>query len=69
MLVVEHSNHLLLINDQHGGRGNGRRRPDANRLAGEASLAKKIARSQNRHDGLFAGFIDYREPHPAFLNV
>src|SRR5216683_6978165 len=30
---------------------------------------KKIAASENRYNGFFAGLIDYSKPHTAFLNV
>jgi hypothetical protein len=44
-------------------------RPHADRLARQTSLAKKIARTQNRHDRLFAALIDYGEFYTAFLGV
>ena len=66
---VEHANHLVFLNDEHGGRCNRGRSRHANGLARKAPFPKKIARSQNRHDGFFAGLIDHSKLHTAFLNV
>ena len=63
------ANHLGFFDDQGGGRSDGGRRSDLSRLAGEASLAKEIPRSQNGHDRLFAGFVDDGELYSACLNV
>ena len=59
MLRMQDSNHFPLFNDQYSGRDKRSRCPYPTRLTGHASLAKEIARSQKRHDGLFAVFIDY----------
>jgi hypothetical protein len=37
--------------------------------ARQAPFPKEITRSQNRHYGFFAGLMDHRKPHTAFLNV
>src|SRR4029077_5484393 len=66
---VEHANHFVFLNDEHGGGCNSSRSRHANGLASKAAFAKKITRSQNRHNGLFAGFIDHGKLHAAFLNV
>jgi len=69
MLLVEHASHLVFFNDEHGGGRDGGRCGHANGLAREAPFAKEIARSQNGHDGFFAGLIDDRKLHTTFLNV
>src|SRR5580692_11196568 len=69
MLSVEDPNHLFLLTQQYCGCGNRSRRSDPDRLSGQASFTKKIARSQNSHDRLFAAFIDDRKPDPALLDV
>ncbi len=69
MFLVEDANHLVFLNDEHGGRRNGGGRGHANGLARKAPFAKKIARSKNRHNGFFAGLIDHGKFHTAFLNV
>ena len=66
---VEHANHFVFLNDEDGGGCNGGRSRHANGLAGKAAFPKKITRSQNRHNRLFAGFIDHGKLHAAFLNV
>ena len=38
-------------------------------LARKAPFPKKVTRSQNRHNGFFAGLIDHSELYTAFLNV
>src|SRR6266478_2073675 len=69
VLLVEHANHLLFFNDQHGGGRNRGRRRHANGLARQAPFAKKIARSKDRHNRFSAGLIDHPKLHAAFLNV
>lgn len=69
MFSVKDANHFFLFDEQNSARRNRSRRPDADGLAGQASFAKKIARSQDRHDRLFAAFIDNRKPYPTLLNV
>jgi hypothetical protein len=44
-------------------------RPDANRVTFQTALTKKVARSENGDDRLFADFIDYGELHTAFLHL
>src|SRR6266849_6079791 len=69
VLLVQHANHLVFLNDQHGGSRNRGRRRHANGLARQAPFAKKIARSKDRHNGFLAGLIYYATLHTAFLNV
>ncbi len=69
VFLVERANHLGFLNDKHGGRCNRGRRRHANGLACEAPFPQKIAASENRYNGFFAGLIDYSKPHTAFLNV
>jgi len=66
---VEHANHFVFLNDEDGGGCNSGRSRHANGLPSEAAFPKKITRSQNRHNGLFAGFIHHGKLHAAFLNV
>jgi hypothetical protein len=66
---VEHANHFVFLDDEDGGGCNSGRSRHANGLAGQAAFPKKITRSQNRYDRLFAGFVDYGKLHAAFLNV
>ena len=69
MFLVEHANHLVFLNDEHSGGCNRGRSRHANGLARKAAFPQKIARSQNRHNGFFAGLIDHSKLHAAFLNV
>jgi hypothetical protein len=69
MLRLEHANHLVFRNDQHGGRGNRGRRRHANGLSRKAPFPKEITRSKNPYNGLFAGLIDHDKLDAAFLNV
>ena len=46
-----------------------RRRAHAERLAGEASFAEEVARTEHRHDGFLAGRRQHRELHAAVLDV
>jgi hypothetical protein len=69
MFGVEDANHLGFFDHERAGWRNGGRRTDPNWLTGEASFANEIPRPQDGHDSLFAGFIDYGEPYPTFLNV
>lgn len=43
--------------------------PEANRLARQTTLTKKVAPSENGDHRLFRDFIDYGELHTAFLHV
>jgi hypothetical protein len=56
---VEHATHLVFLNEEHGGWCNRGRSRYANSLAGKATFAKEIARSQNGHNGFSAGLIDH----------
>src|SRR6267154_2047480 len=69
VVLVENANHLVFLNDEHGGRCNRGRSRHANGPARKAAFPKKIARTKNRHNGLFAGLIDDSKLHTAFLNV
>src|SRR5260370_20039860 len=66
---VEHADHLEFVNEEHGGWCNRGRSRYGNGLTCKATFPKKIARSQNGHNGFFAGLIDHRKLHTAFLNV
>jgi hypothetical protein len=69
MFPVEYANHLVFLNDEHGGWCNCRGSRHANGLARKAPFTKKIARSKDRHDGFFAGLIHHSKLHAAVLNV
>jgi hypothetical protein len=69
VFLVEHANHLVSLNAEHGGEGNRGRRSHANTLARKAPFPEKIAWSQYRYDGFFAGLVDHRKLHTAILNV
>lgn len=69
VLFVEHTNHFIFFDHQHG---SGRDRGGSGHAAGltaQASFAKKITGAENCDDGFPAGLIDYGELHAAFLNV
>ncbi len=69
MFGVEHARHLVFLDDEHGcGCDRGGRRHVVG-LARKAPFPKKITCSQNRYNGFFAGLVDYRQLHAAFLNV
>src|ERR1700674_1704056 len=69
MFSVQHANHLVFFNKKKNRGGNRGRRSHSNRLPCHAPLTKKVARSQNGDDRLFANLIDNRELYTAFLNV
>ena len=69
MSLVERANHLVFLKDERSGRCNHARSRHANGLARKAPFPKKITRSQNRHNGFFAGLIDHSKLHTTFLNV
>src|SRR6266481_3704221 len=69
VFLAERADHLVFLNDEHGGRCNRGRSRHANGLARKASFPKKIARSKDRHNSFFAGLIDDSKLHTAFLNV
>src|SRR5229473_3586795 len=69
VFLVERANHLIFLNDEHGGWRNRGRGRHANGLARKASFPKKIARSKDSHNGFFARLIGHSELHTAFLNV
>ena len=66
---VEDSNHLVFLNDEHGGGRNYSGARHANRLPRKAAFAKEIAGPKDRYDGFFAGFINHSKFHAAVLNV
>src|SRR5258706_9620329 len=69
VFLAERADHLVFLNDEHGGRCNRDRSRHANGLARKAPFPKKIARSKDRHNSFFAGLIDDSKLHTAFLNV
>jgi len=69
MFRVEHANHLALLDAEHGGGCDRSRSRHANGLASETSFSKKITRSHDCDNGLFAALVDDSELHAAFLNV
>jgi hypothetical protein len=69
VLLVEHPNHFVFLNDENGGERNRGRSGHANGLASKASFSKKITGSENRYDGFFASLINYCKLDAAFLNV
>jgi len=69
MFGVEDANHLGFFDHERGGRRNGGRRTNPNRLTGEASFANEIPGAQDGHYRLFARFIDDGEPYSTFLNI
>ena len=69
VLGVQHANHFVLINHQHGGRRRARRRPHTDRLARETSFAKEISRLQNGNHGFFACGIDDGKLYRALLDI
>ena len=68
MFPMEHANHPVFLNDEHGGRRYRGRSHHANGLARHAPFPKKIARSKNRRNGFFADLINHNELHTAFPN-
>src|SRR5580765_8666625 len=69
MLLVQHGLHFLLVNDEHSARRSRGGIAHATRLTGQATLAKKVARPQDRDDGLLAGLADDGNLHSAFLYI
>ncbi len=69
MFRVEHAHHLTFFDKQYGRGCNRGGRRHTNGLTCQASFAEKIARAQNRHDGLFAILIDDRKFYTALLDV
>src|ERR1700686_2071089 len=69
MLLVKHLEHLSFFNDQHSAGRSCRSRPDANGLTRQTAFAKKIPRSQDRHDGFLTNFIKNGQLHTALLYV
>jgi hypothetical protein len=59
VLFVEHANHFIFFDNQHGGGCDGDGCGHAAGLASETTFAKKIAGAENRDDGFPAGLIDY----------
>ena len=69
VFLVQHANHLVFLDEEHGGRGNRGRRRHANGPAGNAPFPQKIALSKDRHNGFFARLVNNGELCTAFLNV
>ena len=69
VFLVERANHLVFLNDEHGGGCDCGRSRHAPGLARKAPFSKKITRANDRHNGFFAGLIHHCELHTAFLNV
>src|ERR1700687_1686176 len=69
VFLVEHANHLVFLDDQHGGRCNRGRRGHANGPARNAPFPQKIAMSKDRHNGFFARLVSNGELYTASLNV
>ena len=69
MFSMEHANHLAFLDDEHGRWRNRGCRSHANGLAGKTPFPQKITRAKDRHNSFFAGLIDHRKLHAAFLNV
>src|ERR1700691_2501463 len=59
VFLVEHANHLVFLNDEHGGGCNRGSSRHVNGLTRKAPFTKEIARSHDRHDGFFAGRINH----------
>jgi hypothetical protein len=66
---VEHPNHLVFLNYEHGRGCNRCRRRYAFGLTRQASFSKKITGTKNRHNSFSADLIYHRQLHTAFLNV
>jgi hypothetical protein len=69
VFAVEHSNHLVFLNDEHGGGCNRGRSRHASGLASKTAFPKEITRPQDRYNGFFAGLVDHSELYAPFLNV
>src|SRR5882762_11914853 len=69
VFLAERADHLVFLNDEHGGRCNRGRSRHANGLARKAPFPQKIARSKHRQNSFFAGLMDDSKLHTAFLNV
>src|SRR6202158_2317038 len=69
MFDVQQSTHLLFFDHQDSARSNGSRGSNAQRLAGEAALAKEIPGTQHRNHGFLAGCRYNRKLDAAFLDV
>ncbi len=69
VFLVQHANHLVFLDEEHGGRCNRGRRRHANGPARKAPFPQKIALSKDRHNGFFARLVNNGELYTAFLNV
>jgi hypothetical protein len=69
VFLVERANHFAFLNDERSGRRNRRRSRNAKGLARKAPFTHEITWSQDRHNSLFAGFVDHGKSCAAFLDV
>src|SRR5258708_20577385 len=69
MLLVQHVQHFLLVDDEHRAKRSGCSIPHAKRLTRQTTLAKEVARPQNCHDRLFATRTKRGNLHAARLYV
>src|SRR5580692_11135773 len=65
MLRVKHLEHFILLNDEHGGRGNRGSCSYTNGLPCQRAFTKEVTRPQNGDNRLFANFVNDGELHPA----
>src|SRR5258707_5045685 len=69
MLLVQHVQHFLLVDDEHRAKRSGCSIPHAKRLTRQTTLAKEVAGPQNCHDRLFATRTKRGNLHAARLDV
>src|ERR1700739_3595548 len=69
MLTVEYPQQLSFLDDEKGGRCNGRGRAHPAGLPCHASFAKKIGRTEHGDHSFFPGRIYHRELYTALLDV
>lgn len=69
MFDVQDADHFFFLDHERSSRRNRDGRSYAKRLSGKTSFSEKIARAQDRDDRFLAGFVHYRKPYRAFLNV
>src|SRR5258708_4304833 len=69
VFLLEHAQHLSLLNSKYGARRHRSSCRHADSLARKACLTKEVARRQNCEDRFFALFGGDRELYSAFLKV
>ena len=69
MLLVEEVHHLFLVHQEDGAVRRRRRTPHADRLTGQASFAKELARTEHRHDGFTPRLREHRKLDVPLLDV